>query len=270
MREVKVYGEYPIFDKNFKIYGTSENPLFLAKDIAEWIDYAYKDKEKSRRNVNMMLKGVDDEEKIQMSLLQDGDIQKRDLWFLTENGLYEVLMQSRKPIAKQFKKEVKKILKQIRMTGGAVVEGREEEFIEKYFPSFNKETKLVMVKDLYEQNKHYKQIIEEQKPMVEFADRVSNSSDLIDMGKMAKLLNDEDIPIGRNRLFEYLRKKKILMTGNTPYQKYIDDGYFKLKERVVSTPYGEKTYTTTYVTGRGQIYITEKLREQYKSQKQEI
>lgn len=270
MQEVKLYGEYPIFDKSFKIYGTSENPLFLAKDVAEWIDYSYKDSRKIHRDVTKMLKTVDSDEKFQMLLLQEGDIQKRGVYFLSEDGLYEVLMQSRKPIAKQFKKEVKKILKQIRLTGGTVVEGREEEFIEKYFPSFNEETKLVMAKDLYEQNKRYKKIIEEQKPMVEFADRVSNSSDLIDMGKMAKLLNDEDIPIGRNKLFEYLRKKKILMTGNTPYQKYIDNGYFKLKEKVVSTPYGEKTYTTTYVTGKGQIYITEKLREQYKSQKQEI
>ena len=176
-------------------------------------------------------------------------------------------MQSRKPIAKEFKKEVKKILKQIRLTGGTVVQGREEEFIEKYFPSFTEETKLAMTKDLYHQNQQFKQIIEEQKPMVEFANRVSDTTDLIDMGRMAKLLNDEHIPIGRNKLFEYLRNKKILMSNNIPYQKYVDNGYFKIKEKVTTTAYGEKTYTTTYVTGKGQIYITEKLREQYASHK---
>ena len=103
--------------------------------------------------------------------------------------------------------------------------------------------------------------IEEQRPLVEFANKVSNSSNLIDMGKMAKLLKDENINIGRNRLFEWLRKKDILMRNNIPYQRYIDGGYFQVKESTFETPYGTKTQQTTFVTGKGQIYITEKLRK---------
>ena len=106
--------------------------------------------------------------------------------------------------------------------------------------------------------------IEEQRPLVEFANKVSNSSNLIDMGKMAKLLKDENINIGRNRLFEWLRKKDILMRNNIPYQRYIDGGYFQVKESTFETPYGTKTQQTTYVTGKGQIYITEKLRKEWK------
>ena len=106
--------------------------------------------------------------------------------------------------------------------------------------------------------------IEEQCPLVDFANKVSDSSNLIDMGKMAKLLKDEHINIGRNRLFEWLRRKEILMKNNMPYQRYIDGGYFQVKESVYETPYGSKTQQTTYVTGRGQIYITEKLRKDYK------
>lgn len=106
--------------------------------------------------------------------------------------------------------------------------------------------------------------IEEQCPLVDFANKVSDSSNLIDMGKMAKLLKDEHINIGRNRLFEWLRRKEILMKNNMPYQRYIDGGYFQVKESVYETPYGSKTQQTTYVTGRGQIYITEKLRKEYK------
>lgn len=106
--------------------------------------------------------------------------------------------------------------------------------------------------------------IEEQRPLVDFANKVSDSSNLIDMGKMAKLLKDEHINIGRNRLFEWLRRKDILMKNNMPYQRYIDGGYFQVKESVYETPYGSKTQQTTYVTGRGQIYITEKLRKEYK------
>ena len=106
--------------------------------------------------------------------------------------------------------------------------------------------------------------IEEQRPLVEFANKVSNSSNLIDMGKMAKLLKDENINIGRNRLFEWLRKKDILMRNNIPYQRYIDGGYFQVKESTFETPYGTKTQQTTFVTGKGQIYITEKLRKEWK------
>ena len=106
--------------------------------------------------------------------------------------------------------------------------------------------------------------IEEQRPLVEFANKVSNSSNLIDMGKMAKLLKDENINIGRNRLFEWLRKKDILMRNNIPYQRYIDGGYFRVKESTFETPYGTKTQQTTFVTGKGQIYITEKLRKEWK------
>lgn len=113
-----------------------------------------------------------------------------------------------------------------------------------------------------EKNKANK-IIEEQKPLVDFANKVSDSSNLIDMGKMAKLLKDEHINIGRNRLFDWLRRKEILMKNNMPYQRYIDGGYFKVKESVYETPYGSKTQQTTYVTGKGQIYLTEKLRKEF-------
>ena len=106
--------------------------------------------------------------------------------------------------------------------------------------------------------------IEKQRPLVDFANKVSDSSNLIDMGKMAKLLKDEHINIGRNRLFEWLRRKEILMKNNMPYQRYIDGGYFQVKESVYETPYGSKTQQTTYVTGKGQIYITEKLRKEYR------
>lgn len=72
--------------------------LFLAKDVANWIEHS---------NVSMMLKKIDDEEK---ELIQIGTLNNAySAWFLTEDGLYEVLMQSRKPIAKAFKKEVKKL-----------------------------------------------------------------------------------------------------------------------------------------------------------------
>lgn len=105
--------------------------------------------------------------------------------------------------------------------------------------------------------------LDEQEPLVYFANKVSESSNLIDIGRMAKLLKDENINIGRNRLFNWLRHKEILMKNNVPYQRYVDGGYFEIKESVFTTPYGVKTNTTTYITGKGQIYITEKLRKEW-------
>lgn len=75
--------------------------------------------------------------------------------------------------------------------------------------------------------------IRHDEPLVEFANQVSNTDNLIDMNAMAKLAVEEDIPIGRNRLFRWLRENEILMSGNLPYQKYIDRGYFAVKESVL-------------------------------------
>lgn len=108
-----------------------------------------------------------------------------------------------------------------------------------------------------------RQQIEEQKPLVDFANQVSDTTSLIDMNQMAKLLKDENIPIGRNRLFEILRQKEILRDNNEPYQRYIESGYFKIKEGTYNTPYGTKAYVKTLITGKGQIWITEKLREEF-------
>jgi prophage antirepressor-like protein len=108
MNELKVLSEQEVLGKHFRVYGTAEEPLLLAKDVAEWIEY-------DASSVNKMITNVDDDEKVRKNVPTLGGIQES--WFLTENGLYEVLMQSRKPIAKQFKKEVKEILKTIRKHG---------------------------------------------------------------------------------------------------------------------------------------------------------
>lgn len=108
MNELKVLNEREVLGKQFRVYGTAEEPLFLAKDVAEWIEY-------DTSSVNKMLANVDDDEKVRKNIPTPGGIQES--WCLTENGLYEVLMQSRKPIAKRFKKEVKEILKTIRKHG---------------------------------------------------------------------------------------------------------------------------------------------------------
>lgn len=107
MEDLKVLDEREVLGKEFKMYGTKENPLFLAKSVAEWI---------GERDGYTVSRKVDEDEKVIHTLCVSG--QSREMTFLTEDGFYEVLMLSRKPIAKAFKKEVKQILKQIRTTGG--------------------------------------------------------------------------------------------------------------------------------------------------------
>lgn len=104
--EVKLISASNFLGREINVYGSVENPLFLAGDVAEWIEHS---------NVTEMLRSIDDDEKLTSTILRAG--QRRECNFLTEDGLYEVLMQSRKPIAKQFKKGVKEILKTIRHTG---------------------------------------------------------------------------------------------------------------------------------------------------------
>ena len=150
-KEIEIIDEREVLGKHFRVYGDIENPLFLAKDVAEWIDYADKDRTKGTSDVNMMLQTVDDDEKLVARLFTSG--QNRDMWLLTEDGLFEVLMQSRKPIAKQFKKEVKKIPKQIRLTDRVIIKNKEKKINNNYFNSLRDDVKKSIVLDLQNQNK---------------------------------------------------------------------------------------------------------------------
>ena len=105
-RQLQVIDSRDVLGRRFEVYGTFEEPLFLAKDVAEMIEHS---------NSRVMLESVDDDEKGVRIVYTLGGSQSVNV--LTENGLYEVLFQSRKPIAKAFKAEVKKILKELRLRG---------------------------------------------------------------------------------------------------------------------------------------------------------
>ena len=107
MNEIKIINKSTFLDKEIDVWGSVEQPLFRAKDVASWLLI---------KNVSDLVKRVDNDEVHRFNL---GSLQG-ETWFLTEDGLYEVLMQSRKPIAKQFKKGVKAILHEIRNKGGYI------------------------------------------------------------------------------------------------------------------------------------------------------
>lgn len=119
---------------------------------------------------------------------------------------------------------------------------------------------------LEEKNAALESKIAEDAPKVEFANAVAESSSLIDIGTLAKLARDENIPIGRNRLFDWLRQHKYIMDKEhkyEPYQTWLDRGIFVTKEYSYRTAYGYETQTKILVTGKGQIYLIEKLRGEF-------
>lgn len=105
--------------------------------------------------------------------------------------------------------------------------------------------------------------IENDKPYTEFAKHVTESSDSVDVGEFSKIVKNENIDIGRNRLFSWLRERKYLMSNNTPYQKYINNGYFDVIETHKDTAYGPKIFSKTLIKGKGQVALVEELRKEY-------
>ena len=210
MEDLKVLDEREVLGKEFKMYGTKENPLFLARDVANWIEHTH---------ITRMLSNVDEDEKIKyLCTNSTGVLQNNtEYWFLTEDGLYEVLMQSRKPIAKAFKKEVKQILKQIRMTGGYIPttqEDDEETILAKAF--------LIAQRTIEKKNK----LIEEMTPRVNWFDKFMSSEGLYTSTQVAKLLNISSA----KRLNTILNEEKIIYKQGGSWLPYVstDKSWYKL------------------------------------------
>lgn len=236
---LEVIQETKILGKEIKLYGSIELPLFMASDVAEWIEHT---------NTTMMLKKIDNEEKGLNNVYTLGGNQEK--WFVTEDGLYEICMQSRKPIAKQMKKEIKAYLKQIRLTGGYIESDREAEFVDKYFPSFTEETKLSMVQDLRKQNAEYKKQIADLEPKAQAYTDLMTAQGYLQFIDVAAL-----VEIGRNTLFQFLRRCKVLTKQsnyNVPYGRFSKNGMFK-----VITSRSENGYISsiTMVSPKGLNYI---------------
>lgn len=253
MKILTAIHEQAVLSKTFKVYGTLENPLFLAKDIARWIEYDVS-------SLNKMLANVDDEEKLLGTFFRAG--QNRESWFLTEDGLYEVLMQSRKPIAKQFKKQVKNILKEIRLNGGFIATNEDDDEMTILAKGF-----LIAQKTIESNKKKIVEqqlIIEAQKPKVLFAEAIQASHTSILIGEFAKILKQNGVDVGQKRLFEWLRENGYLIKRkgsdfNSPTQKSMELGLFEIKETPIHHTSGDISISrTSKITGKGQAYFIKK------------
>lgn len=238
--------------------------MFRAKDVAKIIEHS---------DVSTMVQSVDEDEKLIQPMLVSG--QNRQVWMLTEEGLYEVLFQSRKPIAKLFKKGVKAILKEIRTKGGYIaagVEDTDEEIMARALlvADATIKRKDERIAQLQAENETAQKQIEEQQskieqdaPKVLFADAVSTSQRSCLVAELAKILKQNGVDIGQNRLYGWLRSNGYLgargLYYNQPTQKAMKLGLFEIKQTTITKPDGTVLVATTpKITGKGQIYFVDK------------
>lgn len=238
---LEVVQETTILGKPVKLYRDIENPLFEASEVANWLDV---------QNVSQMLKQADipESEKDIFSKYTLGGNQNS--LFITEDAMYDVLMSSRKKEAKPFRREIKLYLKQVRLTGGVIETDREAEFIDKYFPSFTEETKLSMVQDLRKQNEEYKKQIADLEPKARAYADLMTAQGYLQFLDVAAL-----VEIGRNTLFQFLRKCKVLTKQsnyNIPYGRFAKNGMFKV---ITSRSENGHISSVTMVSPKGLNYI---------------
>lgn len=235
MQILKVINQQQVLNQSFRVFGSLENPFFLAKDVADWIEHS---------DVSTMMRTVDEEEKLTQTMFVSG--QKREAWFLTEDGLYEVLMQSRKPIAKAFKKQVKKILRDLRLYGQYKV------------PRTYAEA-LALAAEQQNLIESQSQIIGELKPKADYLDRVLKSKSLVTITQIAKDYGLSGIALNKilhDLGVQYKQSEQWLL-----YSKYHDKGYTFSETIQIEDVNGlSKVVMQTKWTQKGRIFLYELLK----------
>lgn len=231
----------------------NNEPYFVASDICRVLELS---------NPTMAMQRIDEDEKAKLNLgLSGGETN-----CVNEYGLYSLVLASRKPEAKEFKRWIThEVIPSIRKNGGYIA-GQEtlsdEELLSKAL--------MVAQKKIEEKNQliaMQDSRIQEMRPKEIFADAVSTSHTSILIGDLAKLLCQNGIQIGQKRLFEWMRQNNFLIKNgssrNMPQQRYVEQGLFEIKESNVQNPDGSVRITrTTKVTGKGQVYFVNKFLEQ--------
>lgn len=218
-----------------------DEPWFVVSDICLALDLS---------NPSVAVSRLDEDERTKFNLGRQGATN-----CVNEFGLYTLILASRKPNAKKFKRWIThEVLPSIRKTGGYIQvkdDDSEEEILSKAL--------LIAQKTIEQRNAR----IEEMKPKELFADAVSTSNTTILIGELAKILKANGMDTGQNRLFERLRQDGFLIKRkgtdyNAPTQKAMELGLFRVKETAITHSDGHVTISkTTKVTGKGQQYFIE-------------
>lgn len=224
-------------------------PWFVGKDVAAILGYGDTDQ--------ALRKHIDDEDKLTRRF--DGSGQNRQMTIINESGLYSLVLSSKLPTAKKFKRWVtNEVIPSIRKHGAYMT----LETLEKVLLSPDTLMQLAQnLKDEQEKRKALEAQIESQKPAVLFTGAVETSKTSILIGELAKMLKQNGVNIGQNRLFEWLRQNGYLIKRNgtdynMPTQRSMDMGLFEIKETTINNPDGSiKISKTPKVTGKGQVYF---------------
>ena len=225
-------------------------PWFVAADVCRALDIA---------NSRDAVKRLDDDERGVVSTDTLGGVQ--EMTVVNESGLYSIVLGSRKPEAKQFKRWIThEVIPTIRKTGGYV--NNDELFVRTYLPNADDTTKALFRSTL-ETIRAQNAKLEEYKPKAIFADAVSASKSSILVGELAKILQQNGVAIGQNRLFAWLRNNGYLCCYgeryNMPTQRSMEMSLFEIKETTINNPDGSiRVSRTVKVTGKGQQYFINK------------
>lgn len=230
----------------------NNEPWFIGKEVASILGY-----ENTRKAI---LSHVDEDDK-KILKSQNGTLENvpnRGLQIINESGLYSLILSSKLPSAKKFKHWVtSEVLPEVRKFGGYLTQEKMEEAL------LNPDVLIKLATQLKTEREARKQaeaLNEANRPKVIFADSVSVADDAILIGALAKLIKQNGVDIGQNRLFQRLRDMGYLIKSgqdkNMPTQRAMNMKLFRVKERTVGNPDGSvRTTRTTLVTGKGQIYF---------------
>ena len=229
----------------------NNEPWFVAKDVAQILSFDH---------TPTMTRTLDEDEKGVHIIHTPGGDQRMTI--INEPGLYSVILKSRKPEAKQFKRWVThEVIPSIRKHGAYMTPEKIEEVLTDPDTIIKLATTL---KEEQQKRLEAEKTIEQQKPKVLFANAVETSESSVLVGELAKILRQNGIDIGQNRLFRWLRENGYLCKQrgenyNLPTQYSMDLGLFEIKKRTINNPDGSVRVTRTpKVTGKGQIYFVNK------------
>lgn len=253
MNEMKIFNNDEF--GQIRTLAIENEPWFVGKDVADVLGYS--------NSRDALSKHVDQEDKGVANCDTLGG--KQELTVINESGLYSLVMGSKLPSAKKFKRWVTaEVLPAIRKHGAYMT----SETIEKVLSDPDTIIKIAtQLKEEQAKRMLLEVKVEEQKPKVLFADAVATSKTSILVGEMAKILKQNGIDIGQNRLFTWLRENGYLIRRsgtdfNMPTQYSMDLGLFEIKETVVHKPDGSsKINKTPKITGKGSIYFMNKFVE---------
>lgn len=234
------FGQIRVLDQN----GES---LFVGKDVAEILGY--------KDTSDALKRHVDSEDKLTRCFTDSG--QSRKMIVINESGLYSLILSSKLPNSKKFKRWVtSEVLPQIRKTGGYIP-------IEESLSDAEIMARALMVAQntLKKKDEILKAKEIELSEKNKFINQIAISKNSLKVAEVAQIASKNGIKIGQNRLWAKLREWGLIKESSKydPKQRYIDCGYFEIVEGAKETYKGVFTYKTTKVTGKGQVYIIDKL-----------